>query len=93
MQSKNVGGALYLANQAHHPYHPLLKNITFGDKSYLVAEDPIPASSELYWDYKAITDDKEDHLLGVMCACGCNNPLITFKVCNTTMYHILCLMF
>lgn len=79
IETKDYGGVMYLANQAHYPFKPVMECGVIGDKNYIYAMDVnIPALSEMYWDYNGGTDDINDPLRKIKCGCGCGGFLITY---------------
>jgi hypothetical protein len=80
IDAEPYGGIMYLSNQAHAPFKRVISAGTVGNKQYMYAEAfAIKGGGELYWPYNAITDDLNDSLLKVKCACGCGGKLIRFE--------------
>jgi hypothetical protein len=78
IETKDYGGVMYLANQAHYPHHVLECGV-IGNKNYMYAmTTTIHALGEMYWDYRGATDNIHDPLIKIPCACGCGRPLIAF---------------
>ena len=84
IDAKDYGGVVYFANQAHQGFKPLLvmRDVCIDRRydAYLcVGDDEVAEYDEVFWDYNAITDDKDDALLDVVCVCGCGNKMLKYE--------------
>lgn len=80
VDSKEVGGLTFLINQAHSPFKRILESGSVGHRAFIFAGcDAVFPGEELYWDYKAASDDPEDVFCRMVCLCGCKRPMVRYQ--------------